>query len=97
MFNHDWKYHASQTGSADGNTKRCSSILMEPSGESAHRRVEDHTSSDRTADALSEDELVIFGGERCHHEAEDMEEGASKENPSRTIVVIQLADDRTLG
>jgi hypothetical protein len=69
---------------------------MEPGAESAHRGIEHCAGTQRTANALRENDLVVFGGDGGHHQAEDMEERATKEDPTRTIVVIKLAKDGTL-
>jgi hypothetical protein len=69
---------------------------MEPGAESAHRGIEHCAGTQRTANALRENDLVVFGGDGGHHQAEDMEERAAKEDPTRTIVVIKLAKDGAL-
>ena len=43
---------------------------------------------------LSQDELIVLGSKAGHHQAEDFEERADDEQPSRSVVVVDLANER---
>ena len=46
---------------------------------------------------MGKDELVVLGGERSHHETEDVEEGAEDEERLGTVVVEDFAKDGPAG
>lgn len=53
--------------------------MVEPGDGGGHGGVEDSAGSEGTADSLREDELVVFSGERGHHQTKDVEEGSDKQ------------------
>jgi hypothetical protein len=50
--------------------------------------------TDGTADTLGQEELVILGCQGCHHESENVQEGADYNERRRAILVKQVADGR---
>lgn len=58
--------------------------------------MEDGTCSDRAADTLREDELVVFFRDGHHHQPEDVEECAGYQNPAGTEIVKEYSYDGTL-
>lgn len=57
------------------------------------RRVQE-AQADGTAEALGQEELVVLGRQRCHHEPKDMQECADEDERRRAILVKQEADGR---
>lgn len=39
--------------------------------------------------------LVVLRSKTCHHQSEDLEKRANEEQISRSIVIVELANDRT--
>ena len=69
--------------------------MKEPGAHGGHGGIEDCGSADGGANALCEDELVVFGRDGGHHEAEDVQEGAAEEEVARAVVIVDLAENRS--
>ena len=70
---------------------------MEPGKGAVGGRGEETADADGTADALGQQDLVIFGAQRGHHQAKDVHEGAEKEQVAGPLPVVDAANDRSLG
>lgn len=58
--------------------------------------LEDARGTDRGADALGEENLVVLCPEAGHHDSEYVQDAADKRQPPRTVPVIDDADKWTL-
>jgi hypothetical protein len=60
-------------------------------------REKQKTASNRTYDALCEEELVVLRRKGCHHEPEDVEEGTEEDGEARAVGIGEGAGEGTLG
>ena len=54
-------------------------MLEEPGASRSYSRVEEEAASDRAANALRKEDLVVFVGDRGHHEPKDMQEWSKQD------------------
>ena len=93
---HDGKNDSAETGPRGGDAQGKGSSFGEPGADGVDAGVEDGTCAEGAADSLSQDELVVLGGEGSHHQAEDVEKGAPEENGTGTVVVEESTEDGAL-
>ena len=58
--------------------------------------IEEERAANGTANALGQKNLIVFLGERGHHEPKDMEKSAYQDGDPRTKLVGHVADNRPL-
>lgn len=58
--------------------------------------MEEGAVADGTADALGQEDLVVFRGDGGHHYAEDVEDGADEDDVAGAVVVEEDADEGAL-
>lgn len=76
MVHHDGEDDASQAGSGYRHTQGQGTTVVKPCGYRGGRGEEDSGRSRSAANRLREDELVIFRGDRGHHETKNVEEAS---------------------
>ena len=86
----DGEDDASERGAGGHDAKGKGAASEEPGADGGHGRVEDGGGAEGREDALGEDELVVFGGKRGHHEAEDVQEAANEEEVAGAVTVVDF-------
>ena len=71
-------------------------MLLEPGRDGGGGDEEDGAGTQRAADALGQDELIVFGGYAGHHQAEHMQDTTEEQRPPGPIAVEEPAKDGTL-
>lgn len=56
--------------------------------------LEQGRDADRRAHALGQQDLVVFRSQAAHHDAKDVQKGASEQQPPRPIVAVIVSHDR---
>lgn len=57
---------------------------------------EEATNSNGAADALRKDDLIVGGGEGCHHQSKHVHKRAENKEPSRPVFIIDAANNEAL-
>lgn len=96
MVHHDGEDDASQAGSGYRHAQGQGTTVVKPCGHRGRRGEEDRGRSRSAANRLREDELVIFRGDRGHHEAENVEEASEYQEPPGPEAVKQSPENRSL-
>ena len=61
-----------------------------------HTRLEDCRDTNRGAQSLRKQYLIVFGAKAGHHDAKDVQDAANQKQPPRTIVIVYDANERAL-
>lgn len=69
---------------------------MGVSGSEVHTCCEDTVETDRAANPLGQNELIVLVAQGCHHNAKYMEKGAKDEKVAGAMVIEKEPNNRTL-
>lgn len=58
--------------------------------------LEDGSDADGAANTLRQQDLIVLGRNRSHHQTEDVKEGSDQNEVTWTILVVQDSHNRTL-
>lgn len=73
---HDGEDDAAETGAGGGDAQGKGAATAEPGADGVDAGVEERAGTNGAADALGQEELVVFGGDGGHHYAKDVEDSA---------------------
>lgn len=96
VVHHDREDDAAQAAPGGHDAQGEGALVVEPGHDGVGRGVEDGAGAQGAADALGQDELVVFLRDGGHHQAEDVEEGPAQEEPAGAEVVEERAEEGAL-